>query len=84
MREIAVVAKDGKEFLLGANNFIPWRPVGQTAKSPSGIRLEPPEKSGVRLKKFVLYDRTDPPPVEHSAVMPRMFDGTAFDQANAK
>jgi hypothetical protein len=100
MREIALVAKDGTEFLLGANNFIPWRPasapstaLGATAgkpagpspeKAPSGVRLATPDASGVRIKRVALYDRTDPPPVEHSAVYPHAFDLDAFERAEAK
>ncbi len=85
MREIALVAKDGTEWTLGANNFIPWRPAGASpAKVPSGIRLVPPDQSGVRIARIALFDRTDPPPVEHSAVYPHAFDADAFAKANAK
>jgi len=85
MREIALVAKDGSEWLLGANNFIPWRPSGPAPeKAPSGVRLAAPDASGVRIKRVALYDRTDPPPVEHSAVYPRAFDGSAWEEVNAK
>ena len=95
MREIALVAKDGSEWLLGANNFIPWHaapaevaPVkpGETApapaKAPSGIRIVPQDQSGVHVTRVAVYDRTDPPPIEHSAVYPHAFDLDAFAKAN--
>ncbi|MFW6108463.1 MAG: hypothetical protein ACOC8D_01485 [bacterium] len=75
VRQVVLVARDGREFLLGSNNRQCWLP----EETGEALRLRP---SHAEVHRIVLYDDTRPQPLD--PLYPACFDLDAYHRADGR